>query len=163
MPTATSCGWNGRIVPRWDRAADRRGCGAGGAGAGDAGRFGSYCLQAAIAAVHAESGRAEETDWRQICALYDALLERQPSPVIALNRAVAVARVAGPAAGLALVDGLLARGELLDYHLAHATRADFCRRLGRVEEARAACRRALALATSERDQRHLEGRLRELG
>lgn len=126
-------------------------------------RFGPYTLQAAIAAVHAQSGRAEETDWRQICALYDALLEMQPSPVIALNRAVAVARVAGPAAGLALVDGLLARGELLDYHLAHATRADFCRRLGRVEEARAACRRALALATSERDQRHLEGRLRELG
>jgi RNA polymerase sigma-70 factor (ECF subfamily) len=119
-------------------------------------------LQAAIAAVHAGAARAEDTDWRQICALYDALLALQPSPVVALNRAVAVAMHRGPAAGLALVDALLARGELQEYHLAHAARADFCRQLGRNEDARAACNRALELASSGPEQRHLAGRLKEL-
>lgn len=125
-------------------------------------RFGSYTLQAAIAAVHAEAKRADETDWRQICALYDALLAQQPSPVVELNRAVAVAMHEGPAAGLKLVDALLARGELRDYYLAHAARADLCRRLDRVEEARAAYHRALDLAPSAPQQRYLAGRLREL-
>lgn len=126
-------------------------------------RFGPYTLQAAIAAVHAEARRAAETDWRQICALYAALLAMAPSPVIELNRAVAVAMHEGPAAGLALIDALLARGELADYHLAHAARADLCRRLGRVSEARTAYDRALALTTSAPEQRYLENRRRELG
>lgn len=126
-------------------------------------RFGPYTLQAAIAAVHAEAPWAEDTDWRQIGALYAALLTMQPSPVIELNRAVAVAMDQGPAAGLNLIDALLARGELRDYHLAHAARADLCRRLGRVDEARAAYAQALALGPSEPEQRYLEKRLRELG
>ncbi|HEY0944003.1 MAG TPA: RNA polymerase sigma factor [Opitutaceae bacterium] len=126
-------------------------------------RFGPYTLQAAIAAVHAEAPTPEATDWRQICALYAALLALQPSPVIELNRAVAVAMHEGPAAGLALIDALLARGELRDYHLAHAARADLCRRLGRRAEARAAYEQALARAKSEPEQRYLETRLRELG
>lgn len=126
-------------------------------------RFGPYTLQAAIAAVHAEAHTPEATDWRQICALYAALLAMQPSPVIELNRAAAVAMHEGPAAGLALIDALFARGELCDYHLAHAARADFCRRLGRREEARAAYEKAHALAKSEPEQRYLEKRLRELG
>jgi RNA polymerase sigma-70 factor (ECF subfamily) len=124
-------------------------------------RFGPYTLQAAIAAVHAEARTPEATDWRQICALYAALLAMQPSPVIELNRAAAVAMHEGPAAGLALLDALLARGELRDYHLAHAARADLYRRLGRRAEARAAYAQALALAKSEPEQRYLEKRLRE--
>ncbi len=103
-------------------------------------RFGPYTLQAAIAAVHAEAPTPEATDWRQICALYAALLAMQPSPVIELNRAAAVAMHEGPAAGLALIDALFARGELRDYHLAHSARADLFRRLGRRDEARAAYR-----------------------
>lgn len=126
-------------------------------------RFGPYTLQAAIAAVHAEAATPEATDWRQICALYAALLALQPSPVVELNRAAAVAMHEGPAAGLALIDALLARGELQGYHLAHAARADLCRRLGRREEAHAAYTRARALATTEPEQRFLERRLRELG
>lgn len=125
-------------------------------------RFGPYTLQAAIAAVHTEAGQPEATDWRQICALYAALHEMQPSPVIALNHAVAVAMDRGPAAGLALIDTLLARGELRDYPLAHSARADLCRRLGRRDEARAAYQRARALATSGPEQRFLEKRIGEL-
>lgn len=125
-------------------------------------RFGAYTLQAAMAAVHAEARRAEETDWRQICALYAALLEVQPSPVVELNRAVAVAMHRGPEAGLMLIDALLARGELRDYALAHAARADLCRRLGRREEARENYERSLALAPPEAMRRFWEQRLREL-
>ena len=125
-------------------------------------RFGPYTLQAAIAAVHAEAHTPEATDWRQICVLYAALLAMQPSPVIELNRAVAVAMHEGPAAGLALINALLARGELRDYHLLHAARADLYRRLGRRPEARAAYAQAHALAKSDPEQRYLEKRLREL-
>jgi RNA polymerase sigma-70 factor (ECF subfamily) len=126
-------------------------------------RFGPYTLQAAIAAVHAEARKPEATDWRQICALYAALLAMQPSPVIELNRAAAVAMHEGPAAGLALIDALLARGELRDYHLAHSARADLLRRLERRDEARAAYGQARALAKSDPEIRFLEARLRELG
>jgi RNA polymerase sigma-70 factor, ECF subfamily len=126
-------------------------------------RFGSYTLQAAIAAVHAEARTPEATDWRQICALYDALLAIQPSPVIELNRAVAVAMHEGPAAGLALIDALFARGDLRNYHLAHSARADLFRRLGHRDEARAAYRQARALAKSDPEICYLEKRLRELG
>lgn len=126
-------------------------------------RFGPMTLQAAIAAVHAEAPTAEATDWAQICALYAALLEMQPSPVIELNRAVAVAMHRGPATGLALIDALRARGELEDYPLAHAARADLCRRLGRVAEARAAYERACEGALSEPERRFLRKRIRELG
>lgn len=125
-------------------------------------RFGPYTLQAAIAAVHAEAPTPEATDWRQICALYSALLAMQPSPVVELNRAAAVAMHEGPAAGLALIDALLARDELREYHLMHAARADLYRRLDRREEARAAYERARALAKSEPEQRYLEKRLREM-
>lgn len=126
-------------------------------------RFGPYTLQAAIAAVHAEARTPEATDWRQICALYAALLAMQPSPVVELNRAVAVAMHEGPAAGLALIDALFTRGELRDYHLAHSARADLLRQLGRRDEARAAYGQARALAKSEPEVRYLEKRLRELG
>ena len=126
-------------------------------------RFGSYTLQAAIAAVHAAASGAADTDWAEIVGLYDLLLAAEPSPVIELNRAVAVAMRDGPAAGLALVDAILARGELQDYRLAHAARADLCRRLGRAAEARAAYERALALTRQEPERRFLEHRLRELG
>ena len=125
--------------------------------------FGPYSLQAAIAAVHAEAPRAEDTDWTQIVGLYDVLTRVEPSPVVELNRAVAVAMRDGPAAGLALVDALLARGALADYHLAHSARADLCRRLGRFGEARASYERALRFARQEPERRFLERRLRELG
>ncbi|WP_236191814.1 RNA polymerase sigma factor [Pseudomonas paraglycinae] len=126
------------------------------------GRFGPYCLQAAIAAVHAEAPTAGETDWEQIVGLYDVLLRAVPSPVIELNRAVAVAKRDGALAGLTLVEGILDRGELQDYHLAHSARAEFCRQLGRVEEARAAYRRALELTRQEPERRFIEGRLSAL-
>jgi RNA polymerase sigma-70 factor (ECF subfamily) len=126
-------------------------------------RFGSYTLQAAIAAVHAAAASAADTDWAEIVGLYDLLLAAEPSPVIELNRAVAVAMRDGPAAGLALVDAILARGELQDYRLAHAARADLCRRLGRTAEAWSAYQRALALTRQEPERRFLERRLRELG
>ena len=126
-------------------------------------RVGPYALQAAIAAVHAESPDAASTDWRQIVGLYDVLLRVEPSPVVELNRAAAVAMRDGPAAGLALVDAILARGELARYHLAHAARADLCRRLGRTAEARASYERALALAKQEPERRFLERRLGEVG
>ena len=125
-------------------------------------RFGPYALQAAIAAVHANSATAEATDWSEIVGLYDVLLRLEPSPVVELNRAVAVAMRDGPAAGLALVDAILERGELRDYHLAHAARADLCRRLGRSAEARASYERAAALARQEPERRFLERRLAEL-
>jgi RNA polymerase sigma-70 factor (ECF subfamily) len=125
-------------------------------------QFGPYTLQAAIAAVHAEAPTAADTDWAQIVALYDLLLQAAPSPVVALNRAVAVTMQDGPAAGLALIDAILARGELADYHLAHSARADFCRRLGRVDEARVSYERALALARQEPERRFLQRRLAEL-
>lgn len=126
------------------------------------GRFGPYCLQAAIAAVHAEAPTAGETDWAQIVGLYDVLLRAVPSPVIELNRAVAVAKRDGALAGLTLIEGILGRGDLQDYHLAHSARAEFCRQLGRVEEARAAYRRALELTRQEPERRFIEGRLKAL-
>jgi len=116
-------------------------------------------LQAAIAAVHAEAADAAATDWAQIVGLYEVLLRIDASPVIELNRAVAVAMRDGPAAGLVLVDALLALGELAEYRLAHAARADLCRRLGRAAEARAAYERALALTRQEPERRFLERRL----
>jgi len=122
-------------------------------------RFGPYTLQAAIAAVYAEAPDAASTDWAQIVGLYDVLLRVEPSPVIELNRAVAVAMRDGPEAGLALIDALLARGELLDYRLAHAARADLCRRLGRAAAARESYERALALTRQEPERRFLERRL----
>jgi RNA polymerase sigma-70 factor (ECF subfamily) len=125
-------------------------------------RFGPYTLQAAIAAVHAQAARASETDWALIVALYGLLAQLEPSPVIELNRAVAVAMRDGPLAGLERIDAILARGELSDYHLAHAARADLCRRLGRTAEARASYQRALALTRQETERRFLEGRLQEL-
>jgi RNA polymerase sigma-70 factor (ECF subfamily) len=125
-------------------------------------RFGPYALQAAIAAVHAEAPSADATDWNEIVGLYDVLLRAEPSPVIELNRAVAVAMRDGPEPGLELVDAILARGELADYHLAHATRADLCRRLGRSGEARIAYERAMSLARQEPERRFLARRLAEL-
>ncbi|WP_237057276.1 RNA polymerase sigma factor [Microbulbifer sediminum] len=125
-------------------------------------RFGPYTLQAAIAALHAEADSVEATDWPQIVGLYDALLTLTPSPVIELNRAVAVAMRDGPAQGLHLIDSLLARGELIDYHLSHAARADLHRRLDRKDEARAAYRRALELVQQGPEQRFLARRLAEL-
>ena len=125
-------------------------------------RFGPYCLQAAIAAVHAEAPSAGQTDWRQIVGLYDVLLRAVPSPVIELNRAVAVAMEQGPLAGLALVDNLLQRGELQDYHLAHSARGEFCRQLGRFDEARSAYEKALARTQQAPEKRFITGRLAEL-
>jgi len=125
-------------------------------------RFGPYTLQAAIAAVHAEASSTASTDWRQITMLYDGLIRIQPSPVVELNRAVAVAMCEGPEQGLRLIDDLLAREELANYHLAHSARADLCRRLGRISEARASYEKALALAGQDSDRRFLAGRLREL-
>jgi len=125
-------------------------------------RIGPYTLQAAIASVHAEAPSAAATDWGQIVGLYDVLARIEPSPIIDLNRAVAVAMRDGPAAGLAIVDSLLANGELEDYHLAHSAKADFCRRLGKTAEARTSYQRALTLARQEPEQRFLERRLAEL-
>jgi RNA polymerase sigma-70 factor, ECF subfamily len=125
-------------------------------------RIGPYTLQAAIAAVHAESPDAAATDWAQIVGLYDVLARAEPSPVVELNRAVAVAMRDGPEAGLALVDAIMARGELSDYRLAHAARADLCRRLGKTEDARASYQRALELTRQEPERRFLGRRLAEL-
>jgi RNA polymerase sigma-70 factor, ECF subfamily len=125
-------------------------------------RFGPYTLQAAIAAVHARAPSAAATDWTQIAALYSVLGRVEPSPVVELNRAVAVAMRDGPSAGLVLIDAILARGNLKDYHLAHSARADLCRRLGRKEEARASYERALSLTQLEPERRFLERRLGEL-
>jgi len=125
-------------------------------------RFGPYTLQAAIAAVHAEAASADATDWSEIVGLYDVLLRAEPSPVVELNRAVAVAMRDGPAAGLELIDAILARGDLQDYRLAHAARADLCRRLGETAQARASYQRALVLTRQEPERRFLERRLAEL-
>ncbi len=125
-------------------------------------RFGPYTLQAAIAAVHAEASSASATDWAQIVGLYDVLLRADPSPVIELNRAAAIAMRDGPEAGLALIDAILVRGDLVDYHLAHAARGDLCRRIGRTSEAITSYKRALELATQEPERRFIERRLEEL-
>jgi RNA polymerase sigma-70 factor (ECF subfamily) len=125
-------------------------------------RVGPYTLQAAIAAVHAKAPTATDTDWNRIAALYDVLLRLEPSPVVELNRAVAIAMRDGPVAGLELIDPILAREDLVDYHYAHAARAELCRRLGRFADARAAYETALGLARQEPERRFLEKRLREL-
>jgi len=125
--------------------------------------FGPYSLQAAIVAVHAEAPSAAQTDWPQIVRLYDVLLQLSPSPVVELNRAVAVAMRDGPEAGLLLVDELLGQGDLQDYHLSHATRADLLRRLARIDEAREAYRSALRLVQLEPERRFLQRQLDELG
>ncbi|MGE3958948.1 MAG: RNA polymerase sigma factor [Vicinamibacterales bacterium] len=125
-------------------------------------RIGPYTLQAAIAALHAHARTADETDWAEVVGLYDVLLRVEPSPVVFLNRAVAVAMRDGPAAGLALIEGMRDRGELKDYRLLHAAHADLCRRLGRTDEARASYARALALTRQEPERRFLTRRLAEL-
>lgn len=125
-------------------------------------RFGPYTLQAAIAAVHADAKTAAVTDWPQIVALYSLLARAEPSPVVELNRAVAIAMRDGPEVGLVLIDAILARGELADYLFAHSARADLCRRLGRKEEARFSYQKALALTQQEPELRFLENRLRDL-
>jgi RNA polymerase sigma-70 factor (ECF subfamily) len=125
-------------------------------------RIGPFSLQAAIAAVHAEARTATATDWAQIVGLYDVLMRADPSPVVELNRAAAVAMREGPAAGLTLIDALLARGDLADYALAHSARADLCRRLGRTDDAREAYRKALNLTKLGPERRFLERRLQEL-
>ncbi len=129
---------------------------------GKSGRFGSYTLQAAIAAVHAEAESVAATDWRQIVALYDQLLRIQPSPVVQLNRAVAIAMRDGPEAGLKHIDAVLEHGELADYYLAHSARADMYRRLGRTAEARASYEKALALTQQEPERQFLQERIRQL-
>ena len=125
-------------------------------------RFGPYSLQAAISAVHAQAARPEATDWDEIVGLYDALLRVEPSPIVELNRAVAVAMRDGPAAGVALIEAILGRGDLQDYHLAHAAHADLCRRLGKAAEARTSYERAIALSRQQQERRFLEKRLAEL-
>src|SRR6185436_7406987 len=146
---------------RWDRALIDEG-GAMVRRALASRRFGPYTIQAAIAAVHADAATPGATDWRQIVGLYDVLLRAEPSPVVELNRAVAVAMRDGPSAGVALIDTILTRGDLADYHLAHSARAELCRRLGRTVEARAAYERALTLTRQEPEQRFLERRLADL-
>jgi RNA polymerase sigma-70 factor (ECF subfamily) len=146
----------------WNREQVREGCGLVQRALASR-RFGPYTLQGAIAAVHAEAADAASTDWAQIVGLYHVLARVEPSPVVELNRAVAVAMRDGPAAGLALIDALLSGGELADYHLAHAARADLCRQLGRTAEAREAYERALALARLEPERRFLRRRITELG
>ena len=125
-------------------------------------QVGLYTLQAAIAAVHAQASSPAVTDWAQIVGLYDVLMRASPSPVVELNRAVAVAMRDGPLAGLTLIDAILSRGDLGNYHLAHSARADLCRRLGRTAEARASYKRALSLTQQEPERRFLERRLGEL-
>ncbi len=125
-------------------------------------RFGSYTIQAAISAVHADAASADATDWNEIVGLYDLLMRADASPIVELNRAVAVAMRDGPAAGLAIIDGILDRGDLKDYRLAHASRADMCRRLGRTADARVSYERALATTRQQPERRFLERRLAEL-
>jgi RNA polymerase sigma-70 factor (ECF subfamily) len=125
-------------------------------------RFGSYTLQAAIVAVHADAESVAATDWRQIVALYDRLLRIQPSPVVELNRAVAIAMCDGPEAGLTLIDAVLEQGELTNYYLAHSARADMYRRLGRTAEARSSYEKALALTQQEPERQFLQERIRQL-
>ena len=125
-------------------------------------RIGPYSIQAAIAAVHAEAVDPSATDWQQIASLYDVLMHVEPSPVVELNRAAAIAMRDGPTAGLDLIDGILARGGLASYHLAHAARGDLCRRLGRMPDAKASYERALGLARQDPERRFFERRLREV-
>jgi RNA polymerase sigma-70 factor, ECF subfamily len=125
-------------------------------------RFGSYTMQAAIAAVHAEAESVAVTDWRQIVALYDRLVRIQPSPVVQLNRAVAIAMRDGPEVGLMHIDAVLEHGELANYYLAHSARADMCRRLGRTAEARASYEKALAMTQQEPERQFLQERIRQL-
>src|SRR6202042_1643509 len=125
-------------------------------------RFGSYTLQAAIAAVHAQAESPAATDWRQIVALYNQLVRIQPSPVVQLNRAVAIAMCDGPEAGLKHIDALLEHGELANYYLAHSARAELYRRLGRPPEARASYERALALTQQEPERQFLQERIRQV-
>jgi RNA polymerase sigma-70 factor (ECF subfamily) len=148
---------------RWDVAEIREGLALIAGVLSSGGRPGSYALQAAIAGVHARAPRAGDTDWREIAALYELLSRTHPSPVIALNQAVAVAMADGPAAGLGLIDALAARGALTGYYLLPAARADLLRRLGRNQEAAAAYREALALVTNEAEARFLRRRLDEVG
>ncbi len=147
---------------RWDRALIREGSELV-ARAFALPEVGSYALQAAIAREHAEAADQVATDWEEIVGLYDLLLRADPSPVIALNRAVAVAMRDGPLAGLDLIEAILGHGELVEYRFAHAARADLCRQLGRLAEARASYEKALALTQQEPERRFLERRLRELG
>ena len=126
------------------------------------GQVGPYTIQAAIAAVHAQAPSAAATDWGHIVALYDLPLQTHPSPVVELNRAVAVAMRDGPETGLDLINAILVRGDLETYHLAHAARADLCRRLGRTAEARTSYERALSLTQQEPERRFLKKRLAEL-
>jgi RNA polymerase sigma-70 factor (ECF subfamily) len=146
---------------RWNREQIAEGCGLV-ERALTGKRFGPYTLQAAIAAVHAEAATPAATDWPQIVGLYDVLMRADPSPVVELNRAAAIAMRDGPAAGLAIVEAILGRGDLDEYHLAHSARADLCRRLGRVADARVSYERALTLTKQEPERRFLERRLREL-
>jgi RNA polymerase sigma-70 factor (ECF subfamily) len=146
---------------RWDRGLIREGVTLV-SRAFATGPVGPYAIQAAISALHAEAGSVADTDWNEIVGLYDLLLRIQPSPVVELNRAAAVAMGQGPAAGLELIEALMARGELMEYHLAHAARADLCRRLGRHTEARAAYAEALARTRQAAERRYLERRLAEL-
>jgi RNA polymerase sigma-70 factor (ECF subfamily) len=125
------------------------------------GRIGAYTLQAAISAVHAKAAKAEQTDWNQIVALYSVLLRIDSSPIVELNRAVAVAMRDGPEAGLVLIDAILKRGDLVDYHLAHAARAELCRRSGKMSDAKNSYERALSLARQEPERRFLTRRLSE--
>jgi RNA polymerase sigma-70 factor (ECF subfamily) len=125
-------------------------------------RFGPYTIQAAIAAVHARAASADATDWNQIVALYDILIQAEPSPVIELNRAVAVAMRDGPQAGLTIIEEIFAHGDLLEYHFAHSAHADLCRRLGKLEKARASYMRALELSQQKSEREFLERRLSEL-
>jgi RNA polymerase sigma-70 factor (ECF subfamily) len=125
-------------------------------------RFGSYTIQAAISAVHSEAPTPADTDWKEIVGLYDALMRTDPSPVVELNRSVAIAMRDGPSAGLALIDAILGRGDLTEYRLAHAARADLCRRLGRVADARRSYERAIALTQQETERRFLERQLANL-
>jgi RNA polymerase sigma-70 factor, ECF subfamily len=145
----------------WDTALIAEGRALAGRALG-ARQFGPYALQAAIAAVHAGAATAGATDWRQIASLYDTLLSVNPSPVVELNRAVAVALRDGPATGLGLIDQILARGDLAGYHLAHAARADLLRRLGKRDDARSAYERALQLTRQEPERRFLRKRLSQL-
>ena len=145
--------WNPRLIEEGQQLA---------AAALSTRRFGAYTVQAAVAAVHASARTATATDWPQITASYDFLYAMNPSPVVELNRAVAVAMRDGPENGLALIDAILERGDLNSYHLAHAARADLCRRLGRISEARAAYEQAPALARQEPERRFLTKRLANL-
>ena len=153
LPDQDRTQWNRELIAEGTALVER---------ALSSGRAGNYAIQAAISAVHAEAKSMEETDWGEIVGLYDVLRQNDPSPVIELNRAVAVAMRDGPAAGLALVDAILARGDLTDYRHAHAARADLCRRLGHTDEARASYERALKLTRQEPERRFLEMRLAEI-